>query len=115
MTSHNMHNEFVFVSQSIAKKRTFGQKDCTIWEMRERERERSGVFIHHNLEKKKTGRDQNSVQVILPSFALLSLGKFFETINYFATFLEMAIKCRAFFLGLEWHHSSFIQWSKDCW
>ncbi len=59
MTSHNMHNEFVFVSQSIAKKRTFGQKDCTIWETRE-VRERSGVFItfiwpllmhHHNIDK----------------------------------------------------------------
>ncbi len=44
MTSHNMHNEFVFVPQSIAKKRTFGQKDCTIWETRE-VLERSGVFI----------------------------------------------------------------------
>ena len=32
------------LSQSIAKKRTFGQKDFTIWETRE-VHERSGIFI----------------------------------------------------------------------
>ncbi len=41
----DLHNEFVCVSQSITKKRTFGQKDCTIWETRE-VGERSGVFIY---------------------------------------------------------------------
>ncbi len=41
MTSHN---GFLCVSQSITKKGTLGQKDCTIWETRE-VRERSGVFI----------------------------------------------------------------------
>ena len=53
MTSHHMHNEFVFVFQSIAKKRTFGQKDCTIWKTRE-VRERSGVFIVHGLASQNT-------------------------------------------------------------
>ena len=38
------HNEFVCVSQSITKKMTFRQKDCTIWETQE-VRERSGIFI----------------------------------------------------------------------
>ena len=44
MMSHYMHNEFVFVSQSIAKKMTLVQKDCTIWETR-KIRERSGIFL----------------------------------------------------------------------
>ncbi len=36
--------KFVCISQSITKKSTFGQKDCTIWETRE-VRESSSIFI----------------------------------------------------------------------
>ncbi len=41
MTSHN---GLVCVSQSITKKRTLGQTDCTFWETRE-VHERSAIFI----------------------------------------------------------------------
>ena len=59
MMSHNMHNEFVFVSQSITKKRTFGQMDCTIWETRE-VRERSDVFIKIRIHACSIGKYQSS-------------------------------------------------------
>ncbi len=44
------HNEFVYVSQSIPKRRTSWQKVCTIWETRE-VCERSGVFIIYTFPK----------------------------------------------------------------